>query len=162
MLFKKAQLPGKLVLNDREDSDFDNSEFENVGIDLALTEEGDLSVTNRGDLNILDPDKSIAVSLLRRVLTPPGGYSRVFIESDTLSDYGSELENIAYSYLSSNKTNVLVQELRKQLEALAEVDERLDVIDVELKPTGLNSINLNLTYRTKGSQVIKSLIYQYK
>jgi hypothetical protein len=160
MLFRKEQLPNRLLL-DKDDLSTRLIEPENVGLDISLNSEGDLLINSKGDIEILNPDKSIAISLLRRVLTPFGGYSRVFREDQVLIEEGLDLENIAYSYLSSSKTSTLTQDLKVKLKELAEIDERIEVIDVTIKPSGLTDINLNLTYKTKGSNIIKTLIYQY-
>jgi len=133
-----------------------------TGVDLALNNQAsilDLAVSN-GDLTTVTGVRAIVDSLMRRLATPTGGYSRWYRTSTGISMSGEGLENDMYSKLSSLKNQQLAVEIVGYLQEAASQDGRITIVSIQANPiTTSQPLSFNITYRVKDSEELNQLNY---
>jgi hypothetical protein len=133
-----------------------------IGVDLALANnigKVDLATTN-GDLSTTSGVKSVVDSLMRRLATPTGGYSRWYRTSTGISKSGEGLDNTMYSELSSLKTQQLALKIVDYLQETAQQDGRITIVSVQANPVStLQPLSFNIVYKLKGKAELSELNY---
>jgi len=133
------------------------------GADLVINyrqEFADL-LNQNNDLGLINGAESIVAALIRRLATSAGGYRRLYRTISGVSSCGNGLENEMYSKLSSRKTSGLVDEITQYIKTAAQVDGRIEILEVRGQKTyGDLPLVFNIIYRLQGSDQIQQLSYQ--
>jgi hypothetical protein len=126
-----------------------------TGYDLALDEENgyDLKVNSEGDVQTVFGSDSLTESLIRRSLTPKGGFARYIQTGD------NQWETIGIGF--GNKLSFYISQSNPDLEAIQEEvfnvlsqDERIKIQSVQVKEG--RPIEVDVQYRFRDQDVVKN------
>jgi hypothetical protein len=134
-----------------------------LGSDITIdyqSENFELGISE-GDLALASGARSIITSLMRRLSTGTGGYERYYRAHTGIRLVNSNLENKTYSKLSSLKSDALVNEIINYLKKAAEIDGRIEILNVTGNKGSINSpLTFEIKYRIRGRDAIQLLNYQ--
>lgn len=116
-----------------------------TGYDIAFQADGDL-LYSRGDLALSSGVALITEALVRRLSTPPGGYSRYALTSEGVAFLDGTYDSQVYLRLSAPLTRGLVEQITTDVQAAAQQESRIQGLTVETEFL-VNSVFLDFKYR---------------
>jgi hypothetical protein len=126
-----------------------------TGYDIAFEPEGDL-LTNRGDLVLSSGVELITTALIRRMSTPPGGYSRYLLTLPGVVYLNEGYDNQLYLRLSSPITQELIDGLVLDIQQAANAEPRIENLSITAS-FQYNTVTLDFTYRILSDPELREL-----
>ena len=112
--------------------------------DLVITPLGDLQLSDTGDLKVTEEHN---FSVIRRISTTFGGYSRFVFTGDGITkidpEYGSNLYNFLSNPITELSEDVLYDAIRESLA----FDSRVEIIDLQRELLSQNTVKIVIVYK---------------
>lgn len=126
-----------------------------TGYDLALDEENgyDLKVNSEGDVQTTFGSDSLTQSLIRRALTPKGGFARyIRTGNNRWETMGTGFGNKLSFYISQSDPDL--EAIQEEVSNVLSQDKRIKVQSVQVKEG--RPIEVDVRYQFRDQDVVKS------
>jgi hypothetical protein len=130
-------------------------DYKDTGKDLALDPSNnyDIQINPSGDINTVEGTHSIVTSLIRRALTPTGGYARWVLNPSGWKAVGVGFGNNSAFFVSQSDPNL--SSLEDSIRSALEKDGRVDIIEVSAYSTQPDTVEVTLQYQIKGEATVR-------